>query len=473
MEISHPLFVNDTLVSWGGEEVSQKASNVGKIVLQGWEAYPNPDHFIWLPLGRRALEWKPHLVRGVIFADDKKALWKRVLSGKNGVDKRGWQSKEVRESYGGEVGFWKDKWCGDELLCTTFPSLFAIVASKDWVVDVWNTGRRVCREDEDKVIWIGLKMIEFRGVVSPVEVMCSHKERTVIRTSTDLVKKDLGVRGIIFLASTRGNVVTNLWSFKGGVKISVFGVALLLFDFVDSTEASTLVNYDGRTMLDTVQVLVRGGREGCPSTDVGVGKEGRPYQFVGIGGDEKGIVGGGGVRLVDPYVKRDFGGAKSRTQCLGHQRVMLFQRLMQSSKGVVVEMWLRGKCCCQSRCQRVPCVVIINEALVVKVNSFLELLRSVVKDPSNKKWVVRTKELKAFHAMELTCVSKGEDLDSLPSKFVNFSNYEGMPMAGFGKEINPFLKILESRKGKKGHGAKFSDHNQRKGRSAEDSTPIL
>ena len=27
----------------------------------------------------------------------------------------------------------------------------------------------------------------------------------------------------------------------------------------------------------------RGDREGCPSTDVGVGKEGRPYQFVGIG----------------------------------------------------------------------------------------------------------------------------------------------------------------------------------------------
>ena len=45
---------------------------------------------------------------------------------------------------------------------------------------------------------------EFRGVVSPVEVMCSHKEGTVIRTSTNLVKKDLGVRGIIFLASTRG-----------------------------------------------------------------------------------------------------------------------------------------------------------------------------------------------------------------------------------------------------------------------------
>lgn len=140
--------------------------------------------------------------------------------------------------------------------------------------------------------------------------------------------------------------------------------------------------------------------------------------------------------------------------------------------------------------------------MLLQDDSFLELLRSVVKDPSDKKWVVRTRELKAFHAMELTCVSKGEDLDSLPSKFVNFSNYEGMPMAGFGKEINPFLKILESRKGKKGHGAKVSSGKRNlpstfyfereicklecsinynsspitikgRGRSTEDSTPIL
>lgn len=35
------------------------------------------------------------------------------------------------------VRFWKDKWCSDEPLCTTFPSLFAIVASEEaWVVDV-------------------------------------------------------------------------------------------------------------------------------------------------------------------------------------------------------------------------------------------------------------------------------------------------------------------------------------------------
>lgn len=31
-----------------------------------------------------------------------------------------------------------DKWHGNESLCTSFPSHFAIVASKEvWVVDVW------------------------------------------------------------------------------------------------------------------------------------------------------------------------------------------------------------------------------------------------------------------------------------------------------------------------------------------------
>ena len=37
------------------------------------------------------------------------------------------------------VRFWKDKWCGDKLLCTSFPSLFAIASSKEaWMEDVWN-----------------------------------------------------------------------------------------------------------------------------------------------------------------------------------------------------------------------------------------------------------------------------------------------------------------------------------------------
>ena len=41
---------------------------------------------------------------------------------------------------GQRVKFWMDKWCGDEPLCESFPSLFSISLSKEvWVSDVWNS----------------------------------------------------------------------------------------------------------------------------------------------------------------------------------------------------------------------------------------------------------------------------------------------------------------------------------------------
>ena len=86
---------------------------------------------------------------------------------------------------GRRVKFGKDKWCGDEPLCESFPSLYSISLSKDaWVSDVWNPDSdgegwtslfsrafndwkiemvecfifkiqafRVQREDEDRVVW--------------------------------------------------------------------------------------------------------------------------------------------------------------------------------------------------------------------------------------------------------------------------------------------------------------------------------
>ena len=40
---------------------------------------------------------------------------------------------------GRRVRFWKDRWYGDDPLCTSFPSLFAISSSKEaWVEDIWN-----------------------------------------------------------------------------------------------------------------------------------------------------------------------------------------------------------------------------------------------------------------------------------------------------------------------------------------------
>ena len=86
------------------------------------------------------------------------------MSGKYREEEVGWRSCEVRERYkvglwkvirkdwdilsgsmafsmgnGRRLRFWKDKWRGNEPLCTSFPSLFAIALFKEaWVEDVWN-----------------------------------------------------------------------------------------------------------------------------------------------------------------------------------------------------------------------------------------------------------------------------------------------------------------------------------------------
>ena len=39
---------------------------------------------------------------------------------------------------GRRVKFWKDGWCGDEPLCVSLPSLFALASSEEaWVADLW------------------------------------------------------------------------------------------------------------------------------------------------------------------------------------------------------------------------------------------------------------------------------------------------------------------------------------------------
>ncbi|RVW44877.1 hypothetical protein CK203_087093 [Vitis vinifera] len=45
-------------------------------------------------------------------------------------------------------------WCRDTL-CDSFPSLYALAASKEaWVAEVWDTsGKRVIVDLEDKVLW--------------------------------------------------------------------------------------------------------------------------------------------------------------------------------------------------------------------------------------------------------------------------------------------------------------------------------
>ena len=52
-----------------------------------------------------------------------------------------WWSKGVVFMVGNgmRVRFWLDKWCGDESLKDTFPSLFALATSMEaWVEEVWS-----------------------------------------------------------------------------------------------------------------------------------------------------------------------------------------------------------------------------------------------------------------------------------------------------------------------------------------------
>ena len=63
-------------------------------------------------------------------------LWKTI--------RKDWSIMSSRCSFtvgnGRKVLSWKDRWCGDNLLCVLFPSLFALFVSKDvWVADVWNS----------------------------------------------------------------------------------------------------------------------------------------------------------------------------------------------------------------------------------------------------------------------------------------------------------------------------------------------
>ena len=77
----------------------------------------------------------------------------------------------------------------------------------------------------------------------------------------------------------------------------------------------------------------------------------------------------------------------------------------------------------------------------------MEISGSDLKDPLRKELVIRAGELEITKALELACVLEGEDLVNLPSKLVNFSNYVGMPVVEFEKEINCLMKKLEARKG--------------------------
>ena len=101
------------------------------------------------------------------FANESDSLWRLVISTKFGEEVGGWNTKDIRGGYGTglwkdirkewitfsqntisslgngrRLGFWKDPWCNETVLCNEFPTLFNLAVHKDArVVDVWDSSR--------------------------------------------------------------------------------------------------------------------------------------------------------------------------------------------------------------------------------------------------------------------------------------------------------------------------------------------
>ena len=101
------------------------------------------------------------------FANERDSLWRLVISAKFGEECGGWNSRDIRGGFGTglwkdirkewhtfsqnsvsslgngrRLGFWKDPWCNETILCNAFPTLFNLAAHKDArVADVWDFSR--------------------------------------------------------------------------------------------------------------------------------------------------------------------------------------------------------------------------------------------------------------------------------------------------------------------------------------------
>lgn len=83
--------------------------------------------------------------------------------------------------------------------------------------------------------------------------------------------------------------------------------------------------------------------------------------------------------------------------------------------------------------------------------SLLDCSRSDAKDPFGKEMVIKAEELESCKALGFRCglMGKEHNFDDLPNMFANFSNFMGMHVVGFEKEINTLLRKMEARKGHK------------------------
>ena len=123
-------------------------------------------------------------------------VWKAIINEWEGIRSR----SRFLVGNGRRIKFWKDIWCGDEPLCVSFPSLYALAVFKDaWVKDVWRCnegggswsplfsrpfndweldevcrffvaliGKRVQQTVDDRVIWRETKCGKFSVTVTGI-----------------------------------------------------------------------------------------------------------------------------------------------------------------------------------------------------------------------------------------------------------------------------------------------------------------
>ena len=103
------------------------------------------------------------------FANDRNSLWRKVIGIKFGESPDGWHTRDIRGGYGTSlwkdirkewssffqnavfslgdgrrINFWKDVWCGEEALCSRYPSLFNLASNKEAkIADIWDRERGV------------------------------------------------------------------------------------------------------------------------------------------------------------------------------------------------------------------------------------------------------------------------------------------------------------------------------------------
>ncbi|KAL6332129.1 hypothetical protein AAG906_001843 [Vitis piasezkii] len=101
---------------------------------------------------------------------ENEALWYQVISRKYRVEEGRWYTGERKEGFdvgfnyigfsvgnGRRIRFWLDPWCAGEVLCNSFPSLFALAISKEkWVAEVWDSS---VEEGVRVLVFLGLSMI--------------------------------------------------------------------------------------------------------------------------------------------------------------------------------------------------------------------------------------------------------------------------------------------------------------------------